>query len=305
MFFQLRLGDTANLIKTLEAGSINAVITDPPYFIEGMGNGWNKSALEASAGRATTVGGLPVGMKFDPKQGLEFEKFMEMIARESKRVLADDGYFVSFSQPRLYHRMAIAAETAGFEIVDTITWKRPGQAKAFTQDHFIRNKVKRGQLSQAAADEILSSLSGRKTPQLRSTSELVVVARKRDAKCVRSANASVTWNGAPSSNLIETSARRKGKTKENMHMTVKPVDLIAHLIELFTKPGEVVLDPFLGSGSHGVAAVSQGRSFVGFEMVPEYYDLSLQRISTAAEESKLRFKDLSDPLQRSAPSDAA
>ena len=67
-----------------------------------------------------------------------------------------------------------------------------------------------------------------------------------------------------------------------MHMTVKPVDLIAHLIRLCTPEDGIVLDPFLGSGSHGVSAVSEGRSFIGFEMVEEYFTLSQSRISTAA-----------------------
>lgn len=288
MFYKLRHGDTVDLIRDLEGGSIQAVITDPPYFIDGMGNGWNKAALETSAKKASTVGGLPVGMKFDPQQGYDFQAFMRMISDEAMRVLVDGGYFISFSQPRLYHRMAMAAEESGLEVLDTITWKRPGQAKAFSQDHFIRKRVKAGKMTQDEADKVLASLGGRKTPQLGSASELVVVARKPGGTPAPSLAQRANWAGKPASNLIATSARRKGKTADNMHMTVKPVDLIAHLVQLFTSEGDVVLDPFLGSGSHGVAAVEEKRSFIGFEMVPEYFNLSLRRISEAASERHQR-----------------
>jgi hypothetical protein len=178
-------------------------------------------------------------------------------------------------------------------ILDTITWARPGQAKAFTQEHFVRKKLQKGQLSEQEADALLASLDGRKTPQLRSESELVMLARKPLNGSLEHNVAhygvgdihghAEEWAGAPASNVVRTGAKRSGKDKTNMHMTVKPVDLIAHLIRLCTREGQVVLDPFLGSGSHGVSAVMEGRSFIGFEMVDEYYQLSGDRISKAAQ----------------------
>jgi len=73
---------------------------------------------------------------------------------------------------------------------------------------------------------------------------------------------------------------RKNETNEKIeHITVKPVCLIAHLIKLFTQAGQIVLDPFLGSGSHGVAAIESGRQFVGFEMEKKYYEIASKRIA--------------------------
>ncbi len=62
------------------------------------------------------------------------------------------------------------------------------------------------------------------------------------------------------------------------HPTQKPVALFEYLIKMYSNPGEVVLDPFMGSGTTAVAALKAGRSFVGFETQREYYDASLQRM---------------------------
>lgn len=62
------------------------------------------------------------------------------------------------------------------------------------------------------------------------------------------------------------------------HPTQKPLALLERIILACTKPGDLVLDPFLGSGTTGVAAVSQGRTFVGFETNSEYSKLARKRI---------------------------
>lgn len=67
-------------------------------------------------------------------------------------------------------------------------------------------------------------------------------------------------------------------TKGNNHPTVKPTDLMAYLCRLVTQPGGVVLDPFMGSGSTGKAAIREGFQFVGIEMDPEYLAIAEARI---------------------------
>jgi site-specific DNA-methyltransferase (adenine-specific)/site-specific DNA-methyltransferase (cytosine-N4-specific) len=63
------------------------------------------------------------------------------------------------------------------------------------------------------------------------------------------------------------------------HSAVFPVDLPAWFIRLFTQPGDVVLDPFIGSGTTAVAAIQMGRNFTGIDINPEYIELAYQRIS--------------------------
>ncbi|CAG8471928.1 14318_t:CDS:2 [Cetraspora pellucida] len=70
--------------------------------------------------KAKVIGGLPVGMKFDPQQGKRLQEFMSVVAQKLLRVLKPGGFFLCFSQGRLYHRTVVAIEEAGFEIRDMI-----------------------------------------------------------------------------------------------------------------------------------------------------------------------------------------
>lgn len=66
---------------------------------------------------------------------------------------------------------------------------------------------------------------------------------------------------------------------ENKHPTVKSTALMAYLIRLVTPPGGKVLDPFMGSGSTGVAALEEGMQFVGIEQDKESYETARKRVN--------------------------
>ena len=67
---------------------------------------------------------------------------------------------------------------------------------------------------------------------------------------------------------------------QNFHPTVKPIKLMQYLIKLVTPPNGTVLDPFMGSGSTGVAAKELGFNFVGCELSPEYFEIAIKRIQS-------------------------
>ena len=79
-----------------------------------------------------------------------------------------------------------------------------------------------------------------------------------------------------------TKDRSAGMEGRNSHPTVKSTALMAYLCRLVTPPGGVVLDPFMGSGSTGVAALREGFRFIGIEREQEYFDIATQRIEHAA-----------------------
>lgn len=76
-------------------------------------------------------------------------------------------------------------------------------------------------------------------------------------------------------------ASKKDREEGNIHPTVKPTALMAYLCRLITPTGGVVLDPYMGSGSTGKAAVQEGFSFVGIELDDQYYDICKARIENA------------------------
>jgi site-specific DNA-methyltransferase (adenine-specific) len=72
---------------------------------------------------------------------------------------------------------------------------------------------------------------------------------------------------------------KSDRSEGNNHPTVKPTDLMAYLIRLVTPKGGVVLDPFMGSGSTGKAAVREGMDFIGIERETEYFQIAEARIN--------------------------
>ena len=82
-------------------------------------------------------------------------------------------------------------------------------------------------------------------------------------------------------------ASKKERGEGNVHPTVKPQALMQYLIRLVTTEGAVVLDPFLGSGSTAVAAMATGRHYLGYEILPEYFDIARARLDAAKMEDTL------------------
>jgi site-specific DNA-methyltransferase (adenine-specific) len=75
--------------------------------------------------------------------------------------------------------------------------------------------------------------------------------------------------------------------RRNHHPTVKPTALMRYLCRLITPPAGILLDPFMGSGSTGKAAVLEGFSFIGIEHEEEYFDIACRRIEYAYKQREL------------------
>lgn len=96
-------GNCFEQLKLIETGSVDAVITDPPYFISVLGETWDA----------------------EPKDKREVSEFHYKWLLEVYRILKPGGYLLAFGAPRTMHRMVVAVEDAGFEIRDQICWIHP------------------------------------------------------------------------------------------------------------------------------------------------------------------------------------
>lgn len=299
----LRHGDCREVMAALLPESVHLVVTDPPYFLDGLDADWKKGTARP---RGTgIVGGLPVGMKFDPQQGRDLQAFMEEVGGLMLHALCPGSFAAVFSQPRLVHRMAVGLENAGFEIRDIPVWRftKRAQSKAFSVQHFANGA--------GIPDNF-------KTPQLRPQHEAIVLAQKP-----KSGTFVENWLQYETG-LMDTSARldistpstvmsvepppmpsqalsdaldlpslmeadldhpptvmtveKPVRERYNGHLTVKPVKLIEHLICLFSRPGQVVLDPFIGSGTTAIAANKVGRKCIGIEINEDYLLIAKKRL---------------------------
>lgn len=94
-----------------------------------------------------------------------------------------------------------------------------------------------------------------------------------------------TWNFGKQNemhNFFESSiCMGEERLKSPKHPTQKPVKLLKHLLKIASNPGDIILDPFMGVGSTGVAALETGRNFIGFDLELEYVDAARIRLENA------------------------
>lgn len=265
----------------LPADSVHFVTTDPPYFLDGMDGDWDKSKLQKRV-KPGVIGGLPAGMKFEKAQGTRLREFMHEVAVQMHRVLKPGGFAAVFSQARLAYAIGAALDDAGFEVRDMLAWRYEGQAKAFSQEHFIRKM----NISRSEKERLTRALSGRKTPQLKPQFEPILLAQKpREGTFINNWLAHQTGLMSPAQSIVGEGFPGtvievpKPKTGGQFgHMTVKPVLVMRQLIRLFTIEGQTVLDPFLGSGTTAVAAMNDNRHFIGFEIDGDYVKIAKERV---------------------------
>lgn len=98
------------------------------------------------------------------------------------------------------------------------------------------------------------------------------------------------WNGGGKRGVFTFTKHDVGYGhggKPNPHPTTKPIALMNELVSLFSFGGQLVCDPFMGSGTTGAACVNLGRKFIGIELEPKYFDIACERIQRAYDQPRL------------------
>lgn len=277
--FSILCGNSKDVLSQYKENTFHTCITDPPY---GMGmEHWDHSVPSVD------------------------------IWKEVYRVLRPGAFCLAFCSPELYHRLACNIEDAGFKIKDQIMWmtttKMPkaNRLKPAHEPIAVAQKPYSGSLEKnfeiwgcGLIDTETTRIPWDKKPP----TGWVASGHKRrtfgkDGKTTGTKEEFGTKdanpNGRHPSNIIgdvlpehqkyfyAPRATRKEKGENNNHPTVKPLDLMSYLIKIYSPSDSIVLDPFCGSGSTGVAALINGRDFVGIDMCEEYAKLSNQRCESA------------------------
>jgi len=92
--------------------------------------------------------------------------------------------------------------------------------------------------------------------------------------------------------LLSIKEKENWQEAKNFHSTVKPIALMEYLVKLVSREGQVVLDPFMGSGTTGMACKKLDREFIGIEMMPEYMEIAKRRIGGVKESKQLEQLNL-------------
>jgi site-specific DNA-methyltransferase (adenine-specific) len=289
-------------LNRLEDDSIDCVITDPPYFIDKLDNKWDAEEVKSDV-KNSHIKHLPKGMKFDKSQVKNLYDYYLELSKLLFKKMKPGAYFLSFSSPRLYHAIAMSCEIAGFEIRDMINWNyTQSMPKGMSISHII-DKMK---ITEEEKNKLKDEYKNYKTPQIRSCFEPICVAMKPLGKLTFiqnelqfktglldfsqkvgidndrvPANVITTeeYNESYDKNFLISKPSKIEKGNTNTHITVKPISLIEHLINLFSKENSLVVDPFLGSGTTALACKNTKRRCLGIELNKEYYQICLDRCS--------------------------
>jgi site-specific DNA-methyltransferase (adenine-specific) len=229
------------------------------------------------------------------------------IWQEVYRTLRPGAFCLAFCSPELYHRLACNVEDAGFTIKDQIMWmtttKMPkfNRLKPAHEPIVVAQKPYKGSL-QSNFEEwgcgLIDTENTRVPWEKEPPKGWVAQGAKRrtfgrDGNTTGSGAEYGTVDANPAgrypSNIIgevqsehqkyfyAPRATRKEKGTDNDHPTVKPVDLMAYLIKIYSPVNSTVLDPFVGSGSTGVAAIRENRNFMGIDLSDHYTEIATSR----------------------------
>ncbi len=262
----LILGDCLDVLKQIESNSVDLVVTSPPY----------------SDQRGSTYGGIKP------------EKYVEWftpITAELLRVLKPTGTFVLNIKEKVADgerhtyvlELILEMRKQGWLWTEEFIWHKkncyPGKWPNRFRDAWERllqfNKDRKFNMYQ---DNVMVPTGDWAKTRLKNLSE---TDKRRDNSKVGSGfgkNIS-KWVGrdmAYPSNVLHMATESSNKN----HSAVFPKELPTWFIKLFTKPGDVVLDPFLGSGTTCIVAKQMGRNSIGIEIKKEYYDVASTNVAS-------------------------
>lgn len=286
------LMDGIAAVKEIDSSSIHLILSDIPYGIgadewDVLHNNTNSAFLGTSpaqvkAGAVFKRRGKPLNgwSEADRQIPLEYQNWCDSFASEWLRILKPGGSALVFAGRRFSHRCIVAFEDAGFTFKDSLAWLResaPHRAQRLSVVFQRRGDV-------VAAD----TWEGWRVGNLRPTFEPVLWFVKPYPIGTTIAD-NVLTHGVGAFN--ETAFVAYERTPDNVlrsgfskgeggrHVAQKPVKLLRALIELTTQEGQIVLDPFCGSGSTLVAAKSVGRQYIGFDTDASSVKVAKERLA--------------------------
>lgn len=293
-------GNSIDLIKQLPENSIHQIVSDIPY---GIGlDDWDvlhkntnsayggSSSAQEKAGKVFKSRGKPINgwSEADRKIPYEYQEWCSTWAEEWLRVLKPGGSVFIFAGRRFAHRCIAALEDAGFCYRDMIAWNRPRAVHRAQRLSVVYGR--RG-------DELnAQKWDGWRVGNLRPSFEPVLWFFK-PYKITIADNVLENGVGAYNQDAFEKYSPKINNiinlgmaSKEGgLHPAQKPVDLMRALIELTSAEGQIVLDPFAGSGSTLVAAKELGRQYIGFDFSEEYCDIANKRLEAVESDSKIQI----------------
>lgn len=238
--FKLIDGDTFNILKQFEEKSFDMIFADPPYFLSNDG-------ITCSGGKMVSVNKGIWDKALIINDKYEFNKSW---IHECYRVLKDEGtIWISGTLHNIYS-IGMALEQEGFKIINNITWQKTNPPPNLACKTFTHS------------------------------TETILWARKNLPKLKYKFNYDLMKNlnnNKQMKDVWTTSVTKPSEKKHGKHPTQKPLEILERIILASTNENDLILDPFCGSSTTGIAAAKLKRNYIGIDNEKVYLDLSIRR----------------------------
>ena len=248
-------GDSLAVLDSVIArhpdGVLDAIFADPPYFLSNGGSTC-KSGRRAKVDKGA----------WDESHGAAGDHASNHAwLRRCQQALKPDGTIWISGTQHVIFSVGYALQQLGFKLLNTITWEKPNPPPNLSCRYFTHSTE--------------TILWAAKSVRSRHTFNYAEMREANGGKQMKS-----VWR---------MKAPHGAEKRHGRHPTQKPLELIERCLLASTNPGDLVLDPFLGSGTTGVAAARHGRRFVGIEMNPSYIETARKRVLDEINETGFRF----------------
>ena len=257
--------DCVNIMDSIPPESIDMIFADPPYFLSNGG-------MSCHAGKRVCVN----KGDWDKSKGIEeTHKFNLEWLKRCQNILTKDGTIWVSGTMHVIYSLGFAMQQLGFKILNDIAWFKINPPPNLSCRYFTH-----------------------------ATETVLWVAKNKDSKhyfnypLMRKMN-----NNKQMQSLWSITAPKVEEKIYGKHPTQKPLALLERIILASTKDHDIVLDPFTGSSSTGVAAYRLGRNFIGIDSNKDYLNLSVKRLNfeqrtkrDVKEEIKHMEKDIERPV---------
>ncbi len=239
-------GDCIEELKKLADGSVDLVFADPPYFMQ-LGGALTRPDQSNVDG---------VDDEWDKFEDFAaYDNFTRAWLTEARRVLKANGAIWVIGSYHNVFRLGAAMQDLGFWILNDIVWRKTNPMPNFKGTRFTN------------AHETL-----------------IWAARSKEAKytfhydALKMLNDDLQMRSDWTLPICTGSERLKNREGRKLHSTQKPEALLHRVVLATTKPGEIILDPFFGTGTTGAAAKRLGRHYIGIERDPDYAEAARARL---------------------------
>lgn len=240
-------GNCVDILKTLPDKCVDLVFADPPYFMQTDG--------ELLRNDGSVFDGVSDEWdKFDSFK--QYDDFCNLWLKECRRVLKDDGSIWVIGSFQNIYRLGYLMQNLGFWILNDIIWSKTNPVPNFRGTRFCN-----------AHETLIWCSKSKNSKYTFNYKTMKYLNNNKQEKSV--------WNIG----LCIGNERLKGSDGKKLHSTQKPESLLENVILSSTKPNDLVLDPFFGTGTTGAIAKKFGRNYIGIEQNEFYIKVANSRIN--------------------------